>query len=74
MRLLAAERKPKTGSSIRARKPSKALVNPLSFAVRHAFLGRRILSELRILMRLAMSPKGEPNRPDRLLERDLVSY
>jgi len=47
---------------------------PAAFALRHAFLGRRILNELRILMRLAASPNGETARPFRLFERDPVSF
>jgi hypothetical protein len=46
----------------------------VAFAVRHAFLGRRILNELRILMRLAAAPNGEGSRALRLFERDPVSF
>jgi hypothetical protein len=56
------------------KKTARAVAAPVSIAVRHAFLGRRILSELRILMRLAMSPSNAVTRSGRFLERDLVSY
>jgi hypothetical protein len=72
---LFPEMKPKTKTIMKTiKKVATDGPVPLSFALRHSFLGRGILNELRILMRLAMSPTGEPNRTGRLLERDPISF
>ncbi|HXG48206.1 MAG TPA: hypothetical protein VNO52_11330 [Methylomirabilota bacterium] len=45
---------------------------PMDIAARHAFLGRRILSELRILMRLALSAESRPGRQGSLAGHDVA--